>query len=259
MLRREGAGQAAEIPVFTPERSATKRIGGSSRTSRRFHRRCRVRQILPSVPGCGAHRAGKRTRSLLPRYRGAAPVIWTLLNGDPITGVTTMWMDEHLDTGTCCSAEFPVRTPSPPASSRGIGAARAGLSCRHWTACAPGASCASRRITARRRRAADRQGHGADRLAASAPEIHNLVRAFNPGPWHARNSGRKAPVSSQPSAPERKQPCSPRARFWSVRDALRVSCGEEPLSICSGFNWRAAVRLGARICQRAHLHPGTVL
>jgi methionyl-tRNA formyltransferase len=37
--------------------------------------------------------------SLLPRYRGAAPITWAVLNGDHVTGVTTMLMDEHLDTG----------------------------------------------------------------------------------------------------------------------------------------------------------------
>lgn len=37
--------------------------------------------------------------SLLPRYRGAAPVAWAILNGDATTGITTMLMDEHLDTG----------------------------------------------------------------------------------------------------------------------------------------------------------------
>jgi len=37
--------------------------------------------------------------SLLPRYRGAAPIAWALLNGDAVTGITTMLMDEHLDTG----------------------------------------------------------------------------------------------------------------------------------------------------------------
>lgn len=37
--------------------------------------------------------------SLLPKYRGAAPVAWAILNGDRSTGVTTMLMDEHLDTG----------------------------------------------------------------------------------------------------------------------------------------------------------------
>lgn len=37
--------------------------------------------------------------SLLPRYRGAAPIHWAVINGEPETGVTIMYMDEGLDTG----------------------------------------------------------------------------------------------------------------------------------------------------------------
>ena len=37
--------------------------------------------------------------SLLPKYRGAAPVNWAIVNGETETGVTTMRMDEGLDTG----------------------------------------------------------------------------------------------------------------------------------------------------------------
>jgi len=37
--------------------------------------------------------------SLLPKYRGAAPIQWTIINGEDETGVTTMYMDEGLDTG----------------------------------------------------------------------------------------------------------------------------------------------------------------
>ena len=37
--------------------------------------------------------------SLLPKYRGAAPVQWAVANGDTLTGVTTMRLDEGLDTG----------------------------------------------------------------------------------------------------------------------------------------------------------------
>jgi len=37
--------------------------------------------------------------SLLPRYRGAAPIAWAILNGDAVTGVTTMLMEEGLDSG----------------------------------------------------------------------------------------------------------------------------------------------------------------
>ena len=37
--------------------------------------------------------------SLLPKYRGAAPIQWAVLNGDKTTGVTTMYMDIGMDTG----------------------------------------------------------------------------------------------------------------------------------------------------------------
>src|SRR5207237_3183559 len=37
--------------------------------------------------------------SLLPKYRGAAPVNWAIVNGEHETGVTTMQIDEGLDTG----------------------------------------------------------------------------------------------------------------------------------------------------------------
>lgn len=37
--------------------------------------------------------------SLLPKYRGAAPIQWSVLNGDKETGVTTMYMDIGMDTG----------------------------------------------------------------------------------------------------------------------------------------------------------------
>ena len=37
--------------------------------------------------------------SLLPKYRGASPIAWAILNGDEKTGVTIMQMDEGIDTG----------------------------------------------------------------------------------------------------------------------------------------------------------------
>ena len=37
--------------------------------------------------------------SLLPKYRGAAPIQQSVLNGDKVTGITTMLMDVGLDTG----------------------------------------------------------------------------------------------------------------------------------------------------------------
>jgi len=46
--------------------------------------------------------------SILPRYRGAAPIQWAILNGDAETGVTIMQMDAGLDTGNILCVE---RTP----------------------------------------------------------------------------------------------------------------------------------------------------
>ena len=37
--------------------------------------------------------------SLLPKYRGAAPIQWAVMDGEPVSGVTIMQMDEGLDTG----------------------------------------------------------------------------------------------------------------------------------------------------------------
>lgn len=37
--------------------------------------------------------------SLLPKYRGAAPIQWAVINGDKVTGITTMFMDVGMDTG----------------------------------------------------------------------------------------------------------------------------------------------------------------
>ena len=37
--------------------------------------------------------------SLLPKYRGAAPIQWSIVNGDAVSGITTMLMDKGMDTG----------------------------------------------------------------------------------------------------------------------------------------------------------------
>ena len=53
------------------------------------------KEILEMAPyGCVNVHA-----SLLPKYRGAAPIQWAILDGEEVTGVTTMQMNEGLDTG----------------------------------------------------------------------------------------------------------------------------------------------------------------
>jgi len=57
-------------------------------------------QILPKrildVPKLGSINVHG---SLLPKYRGAAPIQWSVINGDKTTGITTMFMDVGMDTG----------------------------------------------------------------------------------------------------------------------------------------------------------------
>lgn len=58
--------------------------------------------------------------SLLPKYRGAAPIQWALLNDDQVTGVTIMKMDAGLDTGDILSQEtMPIEPQDNAASLHG--------------------------------------------------------------------------------------------------------------------------------------------
>jgi len=53
------------------------------------------RRIL-DIPRCGAINLHP---SLLPKYRGAAPVNWAIINGDTATGISTIFMSEEMDAG----------------------------------------------------------------------------------------------------------------------------------------------------------------
>ena len=112
--RRRGRGKALmpspvkaralelDLPVFTPER--IRRDPGCQADLAALGADLSVvvafGQILPpqvlSQPPLGCWNAHG---SLLPRWRGAAPIQWCLLEGDPDTGVGIMAMEEGLDTG----------------------------------------------------------------------------------------------------------------------------------------------------------------
>ncbi len=55
-----------------------------------------LRENLLSIPKKGAINIHG---SLLPKYRGAAPIHWAIVNGEKETGITTMLMDKGMDTG----------------------------------------------------------------------------------------------------------------------------------------------------------------
>jgi methionyl-tRNA formyltransferase len=55
--------------------------------------------------------------SLLPKYRGPAPIQWAIINGDSQTGVTTMFMDEGMDTGNVLLAKTEPILPEDTAAT----------------------------------------------------------------------------------------------------------------------------------------------
>jgi methionyl-tRNA formyltransferase len=75
-------------------------------------------QILPQavidIPSRGTVNVHS---SLLPKYRGAAPIHWAIANGERVTGVTTMLIDAGLDTGpTLLARETPIAPEDTTAS-----------------------------------------------------------------------------------------------------------------------------------------------
>ncbi|HEX3039582.1 MAG TPA: methionyl-tRNA formyltransferase [Caproiciproducens sp.] len=90
-----------QIQVFQPK---TLRTAEAAETIRRLHPDAIVvvayGKLLPKeildIPRLGCINVHA---SLLPKYRGAAPIQWAVINGEKVTGVTTMYMAEGLDTG----------------------------------------------------------------------------------------------------------------------------------------------------------------
>ena len=123
--------------------------------------------------------------SLLPRHRGAAPVQWTILAGDAITGVTIMAMNEEMDAGDILLArEAPIR-PDDTAGTLGerlshlgaeaVNAAIDGLKAgtvRPTPQPATGITCAPR----------IERDQGRLDWRRSATELNRVVRAFAPAP-----------------------------------------------------------------------------
>ncbi len=71
------------------------------------------KEILEMTPyGCVNVHA-----SLLPKYRGASPIQWAVINGESVTGVTTMRMDEGLDTGDIIFSEEVLIDPDETGGS----------------------------------------------------------------------------------------------------------------------------------------------
>lgn len=123
--------------------------------------------------------------SLLPRYRGAAPINWAILNGETETGVTIMYMAEGLDTGDIISQRATAIDPDETVESLHDRLALLGAELLGETVAAIGAG------TAQRVPQNDAESCYAPMLSRqlspidfsrSAHEIHNQVRGLIPWP-----------------------------------------------------------------------------
>ena len=90
-----------DIPVYQPK---TLRTPEAAQQIREMQPDCIVvvayGKILPKeILEIPPHGCINVHASLLPKYRGAAPIQWSIIEGETVTGVTTMQMDEGLDTG----------------------------------------------------------------------------------------------------------------------------------------------------------------
>ncbi|MBN1476465.1 methionyl-tRNA formyltransferase [Candidatus Sumerlaeota bacterium] len=88
--RLRGTGIAAELAEMRPDIAVVAAYG----------------KILPrDVLDVPRHGCINIHASLLPKYRGAAPIQWSLINGERETGITIMQMDEGCDTGPIIAQE----------------------------------------------------------------------------------------------------------------------------------------------------------
>ena len=123
--------------------------------------------------------------SLLPKYRGAAPIHWAVINGEKITGVTTMVMDVGLDTGDMILA---AQSPILPDDTTGSLHDRLKLLAADTLADTLQLACRGSILRTRQDNAAATYAplitRQIERIDWHKPawSIHNLVRGLNPWP-----------------------------------------------------------------------------
>ena len=110
--------QSAGIPVFQPER--IKREEGVAMLKSCAPDLCVTAafgqllcQEILDIPPLGTINVHS---SLLPKHRGSAPINWSIIKGDAVTGVTTMFTDKGMDTGDILLTR---ETPIGPAENAG--------------------------------------------------------------------------------------------------------------------------------------------
>lgn len=167
--------------------------------------------------------------SLLPRLRGAAPIQWAIAEGHVETGVTTMLIDEGLDTGPILLTRSTPIGPTETTAELGPRLARLGADLLVLTL----AGLRDRSIRPRPQDASQATyapliGKEDGRLDWSAPAdvLARRVRAFHPWPGtYTSFAGRGLKVLGAETYP-RKHQASPGSVLEVEKDGVLVACGE---------------------------------
>jgi methionyl-tRNA formyltransferase len=169
--------------------------------------------------------------SLLPRYRGAAPIAWALINGDLKTGVTTMLMDEHMDTGPMLLKKEVEISAAMTAGQLTEKLALVGAELLVPTL--QGVESGLLSPTAQE----DAQATLAPRITKDiariewdreAAVIHNMIRGLNPWPlaWTDWKGSRVQFVRSAPPDRSVVQGRAPGTFWGTTSSGMRVVCGQ---------------------------------
>lgn len=123
--------------------------------------------------------------SLLPKYRGAAPIQWALMSGEEVTGVTTIQIDEGMDSGpVLLCAEIPIKeTDTTPTLSEKLSRTGAGLMVQTIGMAASGKlKPEAQDHSAATKAPLLKKKHGLLDWNLAAGELHNRVRGLQPWP-----------------------------------------------------------------------------
>lgn len=122
--------------------------------------------------------------SLLPKYRGAAPIQWAIINGEKETGVTIMQMDEGLDTGGIIAQQKVSIGPQMTAGElfKEVGAIGAGLLCETVNAIQKGKATVTPQEGEPSFAPPLKKEMAEVDFSKSSQEINNLIRGCDPWP-----------------------------------------------------------------------------
>lgn len=203
--------------------------------------------------------------SLLPRYRGAAPIQWAVLDGETVTGVTTMYMDKGMDTGDTI---FREETPIGPEEDYGSLYARLsamGARLLGRTMAAVAAGTAPRRPQDNSRAtSAPMIDKAACRIDFSAParRVHDQVRALSPAPGaRTVRLGQPLKVYAARLAPEPAVPGTPGEVVPAPEgvEGISVRCGDGRIVRFTCVQGPGGRRMNAAEYQHGHpVTPGEV-